>query len=137
MKINPIPGTSMANVALSATQTPTQEPATMRSIKMNTNRTVNRFGDPVVEEKEEAPIEAAKAETTPTEPVAEKPQEIGISDTDVQTKPVPEVIQQVSPQVAALAKEKRALQVMKREIAEEKAKLSKPPEGDYVTSDFL
>lgn len=48
--------------------------------------------------------------------------EKGISDTSVQTNPVPEAIQQVSPQIAALAKEKRALQVMKSELeAERKA----------------
>lgn len=49
--------------------------------------------------------------------------ESAILDTSVQTKPEPEAIQQVSPQIAALAKEKRALQVKERELADKQKEI--------------
>lgn len=71
------------------------------SIKMQTNRTPE-------------PVVAAQPEAT----TAEVTQENAISDTDVQTKPEPEDTQQVSPQVAALAKEKRAFQIKEKELTD-------------------
>lgn len=70
----------------------------------------------------------ATPETLPTQeaaPATETVPEKGISDTDVQTKPAPEAIQSVSPQIAALAKEKRSLQIRAKELEEkEKAILA-------------
>lgn len=88
---------------------------TVPRIKMNVNRTVHRNGD-------------LPTETPPTTP-PETPQEgteIGngaategvISDTGVQTKSEPEAIKPISPQLAELARQKRALQVKESEIAE-------------------
>lgn len=70
------------------------------TIKMNTNRTVLR--DPVIE-------------ATP-EPAPEV--ETAIPDADVQANAVREATQPLSPQFAALAKQRRALQVKERELAE-------------------
>ena len=79
--------------------------STTKSIKMNVNRT------PDV-------VDALREALTPPE--------VGISDTDVQTKPEPEAIKQVSPQVAAFAKAKRALQVKERELADKEKALQAP-----------
>ncbi len=73
----------------------TQPPSQEKTIKMNVNRTPE-----LLDALQQTPIK----------------EETGISDTDVQTKPVPEAIQQVSPEVAALAKQRRALQVKEREL---------------------
>jgi hypothetical protein len=60
-------------------------------------------------------------------------QESPKTDTDGQTNAAAESTQPLSPQFAALAKQRRALQVKEREIAEREAKLSKPPEGEYLS----
>lgn len=83
----------------------------MQHIKMETNKTVNRYGDPVV--APEAPIESAK-ETTP---------ESVISDTDVQAKSEPEAIKPISPQLAELARQRRAIQVKEMELAKREESL--------------
>lgn len=90
-----------------------KEPASNKTIKMQTNKTPETIAAP----QETAPAEVDGVEST---------QENAISDADVQTKPATEAIQQVSPQVAALAKQKRALQVKERELAEKEKALSAP-----------
>lgn len=87
-----------------------------RAITMRTNRTVDRYGEPQVPEPE---IEAAP-ETTQT----------AISDEGVQANETAEVTQPLSPQLAALAKQRRALQVKEREIAEREKALSGPSRAD-------
>ena len=81
---------------------------------MKTNASPDRF-------EVEVPSEAA-----PETPISTE------IDTSGQTNAAVESTQPLSPQFAALAKERRALQVMKRELAEKEAQLSKPPEGDYI-----
>lgn len=98
-------------------QDPIERARSIRRITMKTNYTTNR--DDVATPAAETPAEADTNSTA--------------LDTGGQTKEGVESQQPLSPQFAALAKERRALQVMKREIAEEKAKLSQPPEGDYVS----
>lgn len=80
-------------------------PPSEKVLKMQTNRNPEPLSAP-----QETP--EPKAEGT------EITQENANSDAVVQTKPTPEATQQVSPQIAALAKEKRALQVKERELAE-------------------
>lgn len=108
-------------------------------------------------EKEEAPHEESLVvgqETPPTDKVIkmqttkpkdnldapqEKPtgpgdggipmRENALPDADVQTKPDPEATQEVSPQIAALAKHKRALQVKERELAEKEKALETKSQG--------
>lgn len=90
-----------------------KEPASTNAIKMNVNKTPEQSAAP----QETPPIVETKTTAT---------QENAISDTDVQTKPAPEAIQQVSPQVAALAKHKRALDARESKLEErEKALESK------------
>jgi len=97
----------------------------IRRIKMRTNASPDRF-DP------NAPVEAAPAaEPAAPAPVAETPQS-GISDTSEPTQ-VPEETKPLSPQFAALARQKRALQVKERELAEREAKLNQPAGEDYVS----
>lgn len=93
---------------------PEQDP-NIRRITMRTNASPEQYLP--------EPVEAAPVVETPISTV---------SDTIGQTNAA-ESTQPLSPQFAALAKERRALQVMKREIAEEKAKMGKPPEGEYLS----
>jgi hypothetical protein len=85
----------------------------IRKITMRTNVSPDRVTE------EGAPVEPAS--TT--------------SDTVGQTNAAVESTQPISPQFAALAKQRRALQVKEREIAEREAKLNNPPEnsGDYLS----
>lgn len=55
-----------------------------------------------------------------------------ISDQSGQTQAAVESTQPLSPQFAALAKQRRALQVKERELAEREAKATKAPEGEFV-----
>lgn len=82
---------------------PQEQKSQDKKIRMNVNKTP----EPVVN--------ASQNEQTTSESV--------ISDNDVQTKPTPEAIQQVSPEVAALAKRRRALQVKERELADKEKSL--------------
>lgn len=78
----------------------------MNSIKMNTNRTIT--SDVAI--PEEVPVAEA------TEP------ETAISDNNVQANDA-EVTQPISPQLAAIARQKRALQVKERELLEKEKSL--------------
>lgn len=86
-------------------------PASTASIKMHTLKTPEQL-DASPEKPGDGGI-----------PINENTQENAISDTVVQAKPEPEAIQPVSPQIAALAKQKRALQVKERELAEKEKAL--------------
>lgn len=85
---------------------PQVQPPSNKIIKMKTNANPEQ-------------LDAAQE----TVPEAQTEPEKAISDTGVQTKPVPEAIQQVSPEVAAIAKEKRAAQVMRMQYAEKEKAL--------------
>lgn len=61
----------------------------------------------------------------------EEPTENAVSDTDVQTKSEPEAIQPISPQLAALARQRRALQVKESEIAEREKALAAKPQTSF------
>lgn len=92
-------------------QIPVGKLARENSIKMNVNRTP------------EQAMAQALVETQPDAPGTENV----ISDTGVQATSEPEAIQPISPQLAALARQKRALQVKESELAErEKALEAKP-----------
>lgn len=80
-------------------------PTATKSIKLQVNKTPEAVAAP----QENPIIPLTEAEST---------QQSVISDTDVQTKPEPEAIQQVSPQVAALARQKRLLDVREKNLAE-------------------
>ncbi len=88
-------------------ETPPQTPpSSEKTIKMNVNRTPQLLD--------------ALQESVPAK------EESAVLDTDVQTKPAPEAIQQVSPEVAALAKQRRALQVKERELLDKEKALQAP-----------
>ena len=80
-------------------------------IKMQTNRNMYRDGD--------SPVEVA--------PAAE---ENAISDASVQVNAEPEATGQLSPQFAALARQRRALQVKERELSDKMKALEGPTRGD-------
>ncbi len=147
MKISPMPasaggtpGTDLGNIHLGTTasaeklaaakalaagqEPPTQQPnqdrqverIQARRIKMRTNVSPNRFDAQAAE-----PVAAATDSTT--------------SDTSGQTNAAAESTQPLSPQFAALARQRRALQVKERELAEREAKVSQPAAtGDDVIS---
>lgn len=95
--------------------------ASVKRIKMRTQRSVNRHGDPVVR------ADAVAAET-PVEP-SQAPETTTPSDTLAnieQTQVSPEATEAMSPQFAALAKAKRALQAKERELATREAALTTP-----------
>jgi len=112
--------------AIAAGQTPIQvnpteehereKPQSVRTITMRTNVSPDRF-DPQI---------AAQAPETENSP---------ISDQGGQTQAVTEATQPLSPQFAALAKQRRALQVKERELAEREAKANQTPAitGDMVS----
>lgn len=82
----------------------------IRKIKMRTNFSIHRDDVPVVAEQ-------AASET----------QDSTVSDKDGQAQAAVESTQPLSPQFAALAKQRRALQVKEREIADREAKLTQTP----------
>lgn len=97
-------------------QDPREPAQSVRRITMRTNRSPERYAQPVTE------TPAAEAiSTTP--------------DAGGQTNAAVESTQPLSPQFAALAKQRRALQVKERELADREAKFSQTPEksGDYVS----
>lgn len=88
-------------------------------IQMNTNRTIHRNGDIPVEPQvqENAPPLNGGESGEPGEPV-------GTPDTNVQAKSEPEAIRPISPELAQLAKEKRAFQLEREQFAKEKEALN-------------
>lgn len=142
MKINPVPGVSLGTVALSGAMEPSKEGGggvlPLRSIKMNTNRTVNRYGEPtenvprgtneVAEpEKKEEPVVQKTLEA-----LAPKP-ESGIPDASVQANAETEATAPLSPQLAAIARQRRALQVKEKELAEREKALTGNSRDELVT----
>jgi hypothetical protein len=98
-----------SQISVSESDTPQAPKQDIRRITMKTNHTVNRYGDPHLE----APVEPdlATTDTSATPPVVED------------TKPL-------SPQFAALARQRRALQAKERELVDrEKALASQPTSG--------
>lgn len=87
----------------------------VRKITMRTNVSPNRFDNQLPE---------AEALETP---------DSTIPDTEGQTNVAAESTQPLSPQLAALARQRRELQVMKKELDEQKAQMATPPEGEYVS----
>lgn len=88
----------------------------IRRIKMRTNFSTNR-DDSMVAGPNEADLTTNSA----------------ISDKDGQAQSAVESTQPLSPQFAALAKQRRALQVKERELAEREAKITEAPNaGEYV-----
>lgn len=88
--------------------------STTQSIKMSVNKTPEQaIAQKIVEDAE---IKSASP--------AEEP---AVSDTDVQTLSEPEAIQPISPQLAAIAKQKRALQVKEQQLAEREKALEAQP----------
>ena len=83
----------------------------IKKIKMRTNRTVNRF-------------EGQQSEALPVEQLAPQVQESAISAESEQAQGS-EVTKPLSPQFAALAKQKRALQLERAKLEQEKAELAK------------
>lgn len=90
-----------------------QAKSTTHSIKMNVNKTPEQ----AIAEKILQASEEKGPETVP---------EPAMSDTDVQTPPAPEAIQPISPQLAALAKQKRMLQVKEQDLAKREEALKAP-----------
>jgi len=99
-------------------ETPAERAQSVRRITMRTNVSPDRYSQAATEQL---------GENTPE-------QEISTTlDTGGQTNAAAESTQPLSPQLAALAKQRRALQVKERELAEKEAKLATPPEGEYVS----
>lgn len=99
----------------------------IRRIKMRTQASPDRA---IEQMGETAPV-VENPTSDASDPVAETTQS-AISDTGEPTQ-TPEETKPLSPQFAALARQKRALQVKERELAEREAKLAQPPEGEYVS----
>lgn len=102
--------TPVAPEALGAVDT--GQKSTQRKIKMRTNHTINReIAQPVAQEPE--------PET-----------QTAISDASVQTNAVAEATAPLSPQLAAIAKQRRALQIKEQQIAEREKALSGPTRAE-------
>lgn len=104
-------------------QDPIERAQNVRKITMRTNRSPDHQ-EAVVEEAVTAPETGNST----------------ISDESGQTTAAAESTQYLSPERAAIAKQRRALQVKERELAEREAKLTSTPEnlGDYLAkSDLL
>lgn len=100
----------------------------IRRIKMRTNVSPDR---PFETEPNEIQTNVNETERTQTEVT----QDNGIPDTSSDADPVTEVTKPLSPQFAALARQRRALQVKEREIQErERALASQPKDGGDVLS---
>ncbi len=84
-------------------------------IQMNTNRTVLRNGEPQELQENAPPLN--QEPPAPVEPT------LAIPDPSVQTKPVAEATRPVSPELAQLAKDRRALQIEREQLAKEKEAL--------------
>ena len=112
MKISPVMSPANSVQANSADSVSTSA----RKITMSTNASPDRFY-----EEDVAPL-----------------QESTTKDTLSETNAVVEATQPLSPQLAALAKQKRALQVKERELADrEKALSSKPEQSGWISPDLL
>jgi len=90
----------------------------LRKIKMKTQVSTDRPIDQVVE----TPVETAPALTESATPDAVEP-----------TKEASEATKPLSPVLAEIARQKRALQVKERELAEREAKLAQPNLDEYVS----
>lgn len=148
MKISPVVGTptipnpsatglspeKLAAIKAMAGNQPKEEKETIKlgelpnsntqRIKMNVNRsTTMPIETPPVVEENAPPLEEVK-----------EPEAVGVPDNGVQAKPSPEAIGTVSPELAQLAKEKRAFQLEKAEW--EKTKAPQIPEG-YIKAEDL
>lgn len=129
MKISPLPATGMTVGAVAMDSgVPTQTMAQkIRSLKMSTNATPGRVVEPPPE-----PLAASA--------IAPEGAELPISDASVDpATAAPEVIQPLSPQLAALARERRSLQVKEREIAAREKALSDrlTSQGEHITKEQL
>jgi len=98
-------------------------PMDSRRIKMRTQRSVYRDGEP----------EGTVVDATP--PATQEPAETLSSTTESSEQGTTEATQPLSPQFAALAKQKRALQVKERELQDREAKLT--ASGNQEGSDKL
>lgn len=95
----------------------------LRRIRMKTNRTIHRM-TPI----EQIP-EAAAPSNAPNPPVLDAaPPESDILATSIPGETAPEATEPLSPQFAALARAKRALQVKEKDLLAREAALAKPPE---------
>lgn len=118
MKISPlgpmstIAPQSLGGVALNGAETPTAQPISPHRIKMKVSRTPEQL-------MAEPPQEEA-AETKP---------EIGILDNNAQANDGSEVTQPLSPQLAAIAKQRRALQLREQQLAEKEKALQTQGQG--------
>lgn len=147
MKISPMPanaggtpGTDLGNVHVGSTAS-TEKLAMAKAIAMG--QEPERKEEKAEPEKDlsirritmrtKASPEQYLPESEPTEaiPAVETPTST-IADASGQTNAA-ESTQPLSPQFAALAKQRRALQVKERELAEREAKVGKPPEGEYIS----
>jgi len=111
--------------AIALTDTPTSQ---TQRIKMSVNKTPESL--PIATEVLEnaAPLEA-KAQP-------QEQSQVSIPDQGVQAKPQPEAIGAVSPELAELAKQKRALQIEREQWLKEK-EANKAPADGYIKLDDL
>lgn len=133
MKISPIGGPSamVGAVAMENTSQPTMSQR-IRSLKMTTNRTPGYVRDPDPTEVGNTPTPGQPQGGNPTPVgISQGTAELPISPTSSDTATAaPEETQPLSPQLAALAREKRALQVKERAFADkEKAFAEKMAQG--------
>jgi len=92
-------------------------------IKMNVNRTTNRDDD-LTQPDANNPPPSPEESTTP------EPSESATPDNGVQANASPEATEPLSPQMAALAKQRRALQLKERELAEKMKALEGPTRAE-------
>lgn len=95
----------------------------LQTITMNTNKTVLRDGLP--------PESSSESQIIPTDELA-KP-DSGISDTTVQANEVSEATQPISPQLAALARERRALQVEKKALVDREKSIADEARAQIIS----
>jgi hypothetical protein len=99
-------------------QDPVERARDVRKIVMKTNYSTNRDDALVVPE---APVEVAPEAPSTT------------TDVGGQPNVAAESTQYITPERAAIAKQRRALQVKERELAEREAKIAQPPEGEFIS----
>lgn len=145
MKVSPMaagsggsPGVDIGNVNLGATASPE---------KLAAAKAVASGQEPQreeIERDERGRIQSVRKITMKTNasPLVYEPEAVEVApevpdstklDAGGQTNAAVESTQPLSPQFAALAKQRRALQVKERELAEREAKVVQPPQGDYIS----
>lgn len=133
------PGTNLGNIQLGQSASP-ERIAAAKAIAQGLEKPEEKEEQPSLDRLQSVRKITMRTNVSPDrydqqiEPQAEvETPDSTIADMEGQTNAAVESTQPLSPQLAALARQRRALQVKEREITEREAKLATPPEGEYVS----